>query len=93
MTGHHFVEDGKVYLVRCYACGRENYAPAVASGCCAFCGAAAPPEGTAEAQKVRCARTTDGTPCRRLATGAFGFQPLCTKHLREVSRWLRPPGK
>ena len=35
-------EDGKLYLVRCYACGgehgTENYAPAVATGQCAFCG-------------------------------------------------------
>jgi hypothetical protein len=35
-------EEGKLYLVRCYACepkyGRENYMPAVASGQCAWCG-------------------------------------------------------
>lgn len=34
--------DGKLYLVRCYACdpkrGRENYAPSVATGTCAWCG-------------------------------------------------------
>lgn len=36
-------EDGW-YLVRCFSCegygerGRENYAPAVATGCCAWCG-------------------------------------------------------
>lgn len=35
-------KEGKLFLVRCYACesriGRENYAPAVASGTCAWCG-------------------------------------------------------
>jgi hypothetical protein len=34
--------DGKLFLRRCYACdekhGKENYALAVASGQCAFCG-------------------------------------------------------
>lgn len=33
--------DGRKYLVRCPACGRENWAPAVASGTCAWCGWAA----------------------------------------------------
>lgn len=35
-------EEGKLFLVRCYECGgdqgTENYALAVASGQCAFCG-------------------------------------------------------
>ena len=36
-------EDGKLYLIRCFACsdnprGKENYTPAVASGQCAWCG-------------------------------------------------------
>ena len=31
-------DDGRPYLVRCTWCGRENYAPAVSSGQCAFCG-------------------------------------------------------
>jgi len=35
-------DDGKLFLVRCYACdtkrGRENWGPAVASGQCAWCG-------------------------------------------------------
>ncbi len=37
-------EDGKLYLVRCLNCadsgdrGRENWAPNVASGVCAWCG-------------------------------------------------------
>lgn len=36
--------DGNLYLVRCMNCndigerGRENYAPAVSSGQCAWCG-------------------------------------------------------
>jgi len=35
-------KEGELYLVRCFACGgkygTENYAPAVATGICAFCG-------------------------------------------------------
>ena len=35
-------KDGRLFLVRCYICGgergRENYAPYVASGQCAWCG-------------------------------------------------------
>ena len=31
-------EKGRLYLVRCYACNKENYAPAVSSGTCAWCG-------------------------------------------------------
>lgn len=34
----NFIGDGKVYLVRCEECDRENYAIAVASGACAWCG-------------------------------------------------------
>ena len=38
----NFREDGKLYLVRCFACGgkygKENYAMAVSSGQCAWCG-------------------------------------------------------
>lgn len=38
----NFMEKGKLFLVRCYECGgaygTENYALAVASGQCAFCG-------------------------------------------------------
>ena len=34
--------DGKLYLKRCYVCdeeyGKENWAPAVATGRCAWCG-------------------------------------------------------
>lgn len=29
---------GSLFLVRCPACDRENYAPAVATGQCAWCG-------------------------------------------------------
>lgn len=36
--GNGFVADGKIFLRRCFECGRENWAPAVASGCCAWCG-------------------------------------------------------
>jgi len=35
-------KEGNLFLVRCYVCGgehgKENYAPAVATGCCAWCG-------------------------------------------------------
>jgi len=31
-------ENQKLYMVRCPKCGKENYAPAVASGTCAWCG-------------------------------------------------------
>jgi ribosomal protein L37E len=31
-------DDGRLYLVRCFACGRENYALAVRGGECAWCG-------------------------------------------------------
>ena len=30
--------DGKIYMVRCVKCDRENYAMAVSSGKCAWCG-------------------------------------------------------
>jgi hypothetical protein len=40
--GQNFRDKGKLYLVRCYCCGgetgRENWAPYVASGVCAWCG-------------------------------------------------------
>ena len=31
-------KDGNIYLVHCFVCGKENYAPAVAMGRCAWCG-------------------------------------------------------
>jgi hypothetical protein len=39
----NFTHEGQLYLVRCMACsdtprGRENYAPSVATGACAWCG-------------------------------------------------------
>ena len=38
----NFYANGRFYLVRCFACGgehgTENWAPAVATGQCAFCG-------------------------------------------------------
>lgn len=34
----NFEADGKQYLARCPKCKRENWAPAVASGVCAWCG-------------------------------------------------------
>ena len=43
-------DEGKRYLVRCHICERENWAPAVASGICAWCqydDNLQPPEGLA----------------------------------------------
>ena len=31
-------EDGTTCMTRCFKCGRENYAIAVSTGKCAFCG-------------------------------------------------------
>lgn len=30
--------SGKICMIRCFECGTENYAMAVARGLCAFCG-------------------------------------------------------
>lgn len=31
-------QDGTICATRCFDCGRENYALAVSTGCCAKCG-------------------------------------------------------
>lgn len=36
--GYSFFEDGKWFLVRCHVCQKENWAMAVASGECSWCG-------------------------------------------------------
>jgi len=37
--GRGFIsKDGKICMTRCFECGRENYAAAVTSGCCVWCG-------------------------------------------------------
>ncbi len=38
--GFGYVDDksGKTCMIRCFECGSENWAPAVASGDCAWCG-------------------------------------------------------
>lgn len=37
--GHGYVSsDNKICMIRCFECGTENYAMAVSSGYCAFCG-------------------------------------------------------
>lgn len=33
-----FPKTGKIYMIRCYKCGRENYTMMVATGRCAWCG-------------------------------------------------------
>ena len=37
-TGYLSDADGRVCMVRCFECGRENYVMAVSSGYCAWCG-------------------------------------------------------
>lgn len=34
----YYPDSGEVHLIRCPECGRENYAVAVASGKCCWCG-------------------------------------------------------
>ena len=34
----YYPESGTLLLIRCPKCGRENWAPQVASGTCAWCG-------------------------------------------------------
>lgn len=36
--GYVSKKDGKIGLIRCPKCGRENYAMSVASGQCSWCG-------------------------------------------------------
>ena len=36
--GSYYLDDGRRCMIRCISCGRENYAPLVSSGCCAWCG-------------------------------------------------------
>jgi len=31
-------DDGRIFMTRCPKCHRENYAPAVSAGICAWCG-------------------------------------------------------
>lgn len=40
LAGHGYIgkTSGKIGLIRCPECGRENYAPNVVSGICCFCG-------------------------------------------------------
>ena len=48
----NFVDEGDIFLVRCPKCGRENYAPAVATGQCAWCGFDAN-ENTEPSQEIK----------------------------------------
>lgn len=36
--GFMWQHEGRIYMVRCPKCGRENYAPNVATGICTWCG-------------------------------------------------------
>lgn len=38
VKGIELYRDGTILLIRCPHCDRENYAPAVASGMCVWCG-------------------------------------------------------
>jgi len=38
LIGFKAVKDGGLFLTRCPECGLENYAMAVASGVCSWCG-------------------------------------------------------
>lgn len=35
--GFYVASKKLIYMIRCFACGKENYGPAVASGKCAWC--------------------------------------------------------
>lgn len=37
-SSYVYKTENGIYLERCPDCGRENYAPAVASGICSWCG-------------------------------------------------------
>ena len=34
----NFYDGKKLYLVKCFACNKVNYGPAVATGTCSWCG-------------------------------------------------------
>ena len=36
--GYKFKKDGKIGLIRCPDCGKENYAMSVSTGVCCWCG-------------------------------------------------------
>jgi ribosomal protein L37E len=36
--GSYYLDGEKRCMIRCISCGRENWAPVVASGKCAWCG-------------------------------------------------------
>ena len=40
--GNFYGRDGRPYIRKCCKCKQENYAPAVATGTCAWCGWKAP---------------------------------------------------
>ena len=48
MSRYGFVADDQVYLERCPKCDKENWAPAVAKGQCAWCGCEANGEDVEE---------------------------------------------
>lgn len=64
MTGHVFrADDGRLFMIRCPRCGRENYAGAVSSGTCAFCGEVAK-RATSESLEVNPATENADWPKR-----------------------------
>lgn len=53
----NFIENGKVFLVKCPECNLENYAFNVAIGVCAWCGYDANAENKSEEVKNETQRT------------------------------------
>lgn len=45
-SGYRSKNDKKIHVLRCPACHKENYAPAVHDGACAFCGFDPNPESS-----------------------------------------------
>lgn len=44
-------DDGRLFMVRCPECGKENYAAAVSGGICVWCGCYAKDEHLEEGSK------------------------------------------
>jgi len=46
-------DDGRLFMQRCPRCGRENYAMAVSSGTCCWCGEQAKPHHLVEQDRAK----------------------------------------
>ena len=47
-----YSKEGKIYMVRCPKCNRENYALSVSSGKCAWCGYVATDDDVFKCEKA-----------------------------------------